>query len=189
MAKRKKKSGDDTSKSKSITFVKKKKRSTPRRNPDGDSVALLVTDLAAQAIPVVVTFAGTHVLAHVVGDRLLAGKSWAKHVKVLTALSAIVGVYFAGRSKALEKYQTGAMIGATLATLQTVFQAYVPQIAWILGTSPSYVPMLAAPAQTTAPKAQAGLGEVGDDEDESSDDLSDLQGIFAGGATGSGWTV
>ena len=183
--KRKKKSGDDSSKSKSITFVKKR-RSTPRRNPEGASVALLITDLASQAVPVVISFAGTHVLAHVVGDRLLGGRSWSRHVKVATAALAIVGAYFAGHVKQLEKYQTGALVGSTLAALQTAFQAYIPQVSWILGGQPAaFAPMLAAPQPKTAAGPQASGDD--DDDDDADDDLSDLQGIFTGAGAGSGW--
>lgn len=174
------------SKSKAITFVKKRRR-VARRNPD-DSVALMLTDLAGQAIPVVVTFAGTHVLTHVVGDRLLGGKSYAHHMKVLTALAAVVGVYFAGRTRPLEKYATGALVGTSLAAIATVLQAYVPQFAWLLGGTPTFRPVVQKPQMIAAPKA------TGDDDDEEEDrhaveDLSDLGGIFSGAGAGSGWNL
>ena len=194
MAKKKSKKSGGTKapsakKKTAITFVKKRKRA--RRNPDsGSSVAIMMVDLASQAVPVVVTFAGSHVLAHVVGDRLLGGRSWSKHLKVLTALTAVAGAYFAGRTKPLEKYQTGMVIGTTLAALQTILQAYLPQFSWILGGSPAFAfapPKLALPQQQK-PRAP------GDDEDEDygdqpSDDLSDLQGIFGDAGSGSGWNA
>lgn len=149
---------------KGLAFFKKKK------NPDAglsgfvsSLVPEIPSDLKDFAIPVGVSFAGARIIDRV-SRRLLASRfpRLARHAGPLSGLASTIAFYYATEKiQRLRKYQTGALIGASLSLIISIIQTYMPKLASLLGINATEI--LSAPTQL----ASRQRDEYGDlDEDE-----------------------
>lgn len=99
----------------------------PRANPP------ILTDFTNVILPGFGAYAATRFLQRVVFT--LASKRWprfAKHLHAASGLAAFGGSWFAlHRIKSAAKYHDGILVGAGIAALQGVAQAYLPKYAWM----------------------------------------------------------
>lgn len=181
-----------------------------RRNPDGPAstgaVAAflepktnppLMTDLVEFIVPGFGGYAATKLLHRVLNIQLT--KKYPKAGKHIAAVST-VGSFLAAwlllhRIEKLAKYHTPAVVGAAIASLQTLIQTYLPKYGWIVSdVQPEFSPFTGAPPSRMARGAQPverlypGGPEIVDEEDGGSveDDLADLGRLDLGslGAAG-----
>lgn len=136
---------------KGLAFFKKKK------NPEGgvtgfvsSLVPTIPSDLKDFAIPVGVSFASARIIDRV-SRRILATRfpRLAKHAGPLSGVATTVALYFATEKiPRLRKYQTGALIGASLSLLISIIQTYIPKLASFLGINPTM--QLSAPVPVSS---------------------------------------
>ncbi len=85
--------------------------------------------------------------------------SLGKHAGVIASLATFAaGWFLIHRWKPLAKYHTPLVVGAGIASLQTLVQSYLPMVGWVMDAPPS--PMATI---LTAPAAAAGLTDDGND--------------------------
>jgi hypothetical protein len=187
------------------TRVKRK-----RRNPDGPAstgavAAFLepktnpppMTDLVEFIIPGFGGYAATKLLHRVVNIQL--SKKYprsGKHVAAASTIGSFLAAWFLlHRIEKLAKYHTPAVVGAAIASLQTLIQTYLPKYGWIVSdVQPEFSPFTGAPSarmsqNVPVERLYPGGPEIVDDDDEGSsveDDLADLGRLDLGvlGAAG-----
>lgn len=121
-----------------------------------------LTDFVEFIVPGFAGYAGTRFTSRAIHQMAL--KRWpklAKHASVMSTFAAATGAWLlVHRIKKLEKYHTPVVVGAGIAALQTLVQAYVPKYGWLvsdhnMNALPPAQPD--APQQVDAPEAQSGL--------------------------------
>lgn len=123
--------------------VASRKRKAPRRRPRprrvnpepaAKSKASMLQGFGELVIPGIAAYAGTR-LAGRIAYKLGRKKSarFAKHAGALTPPLIAVGAFVAAhKSDRLAAYRDGLIIGSTIAGIQALVQAYLPQYGWIL---------------------------------------------------------
>jgi hypothetical protein len=123
MAKKKKGLAAFKAKSKAIKEVVNAKTNPPP-----------LTDLAEFIAPGFVGYAGTRFTSRAVHSVVI--KRWpklAKHASVLSTFGAAGLAYIlVHRVKKIEKYHTPVVVGAGIAAIQTLVQAYLPKYGWLV---------------------------------------------------------
>ena len=177
----------------------RKRRKRRRSNPEATGSSLVanpsdnpppIQDLVEFILPGFAGYGATKMLSRIVLTQLSkrypnAGKHLAAGSTVVSFLAAW---FLLHRIKRLAKYHTPAVVGAGIASLQTIVSTYLPKYGWMvsdvqpeaakLGASPLSVnsPGSPSPVETLFP----GGPEVVDDDDDGS--LSDIDlGSLAGG--------
>jgi hypothetical protein len=141
-------------------FVAKKATEKKEAAPSKSNPPPL-TDFAEFIVPGFAGYAGTRFTSRVAHQMLL--KRWpklAKHGSVLSTFGAATAAWLlVHRIKRLEKYHTPVVVGAGIAALQTVVQAYVPKYGWLVSDhNINEAPALPAPEKPAdAPQETAGL--------------------------------
>lgn len=116
-------------------------------------------DLAEFVIPGFAGYAGTRLASRVVhGIVLKRFPRLAKHASVIsTGLSAAAAWFLVHRIQSVKQYHTPVVVGASIAALQTVVQAYAPKFGWMVSDHNlnARTPAQAAlpPSQATQPRA------------------------------------
>ncbi len=135
-----------------------------KRNPSG------IAELAEYAVPGLGGFVASRFVTKLAATQL--AKRWpgkAKHVTAGVSVGSLLALWFLGhRWKWLAKYQMPAVVGATLATVQSLVQLYFPnKLGWILGDPGQAIGLQQAAQQIAAqPPIQAlpdHLEEISDD--------------------------
>ena len=91
-------------------------------------------DLLDFVIPGFVGYAGTKLTSRVV-HAAVARKSpkWAKHASVLSSIGSATGaMLLAHRFERTKEYAAPIIVGASIAALQSVVQAYLPKYGWMV---------------------------------------------------------
>jgi hypothetical protein len=169
-----------------------------RRNPEATATtgaALLapkanpppMEDLVEFIIPGFVGFGATKLLHRIVNIQL--SKRYPRAGKHVAAASTI-GSFFAAwlllhRVERLAKYHTPAVVGAAIASIQTLTQLYLPKYSWMVSdVQPEFSPFTGAPPASMMAAASpverlfpGGPEVVSDDEGSVEDDLADLAGL------------
>jgi hypothetical protein len=117
-------------------------------------------DLAEFVIPGFAGYAGTRLVSRVVhGVVLKKSPRFAKHASVASALIAAAGtLVLAHRWKKTEEHAAPLIVGASIAAVQTVVQAYIPKYGWIVS---DHNLSAQTPAQASQPQtASANFGTV-----------------------------
>jgi hypothetical protein len=130
---------------------RKKTRDNPaprvRHNPP------LLTDVAEFVLPAFGGFAATRFGTRVAATQV--AKRWpklGKHAGVIASVGAFLSAwYLANRVKALAPYQMPLVVGAGIATGQTIIQTYIPRLGWVVSDA---TPEL-ADASTTGGQQQS----------------------------------
>lgn len=140
-------------------YKKRAKRNTEivqaRSNPPP------MEDLVEFIVPGFAGYAGTRLVGRIVHGAVI--KKWpklAKHASVLstfaTAGTAMLAVH---RIERIEKYHTPVVVGASIAALQSVVQAYLPKYGWMVSDHGinADTPAQAARPNTVVPASKGAL--------------------------------
>ncbi len=123
----------------------------------------MFTDIGMFILPAFGAYASARVGARFLGT--LAAKAspkLGKHAAVGTSLAAFVAAWFAAhRWKPLEKFHTPIVVGAGIAALQTLIQAYLPKVGQFMNLAPAASP--GTPLSLPMPVAAEGFGALTDD--------------------------
>ena len=115
-----------------------KKRSSKRAKKNNDIVAKtnppLAQDLAEFIVPGFAGYAGTRMTSRVVHGMILKKyPKLAKHASVLSTLGAATAAWLlVHRVEKIKQYHTPVVVGAGIAAIQTVVQAYLPKYGWMV---------------------------------------------------------
>lgn len=143
----------------------------PRHNPP------LLSDIGEFILPGFAGFAATRFLTRIAATQVAKYKpNLGKHAGVLTSAGAFLAAWFlAHKVKFLEKYQQPLVVGAGLATIQSVLQLYFPTLGWIVSDATPELSEGASAASATsqivtAPNGQrynmSDLTDIDDDPNE-----------------------
>lgn len=153
--------------------------SKPKPNPP------IGEDLVEFIVPGFIAYAATRLGARIV--HAVASKRFpngGKHLAVASSVGAAAGAWFAvHRIPSIEKYHTPAVVGASIAALQTTVQAYLPQFGWMMGDLDSTA------AAATVIEAPTGNGKALPEPtaDESEAQAEDIAGLIGAGSLTQGY--
>jgi len=127
----------------------------PRHNPP------LLAEIGEFIIPGFAGFAATRFLTRIAATQVAKYKpNLGKHAGVLTSAGSFLAAWFlAHRVKFLEKYQQPLVVGAGLATIQSVLQFYFPTLGWIVSDATPELSESADAASATSQLVTAPNGQ------------------------------
>jgi hypothetical protein len=91
-------------------------------------------DLMEFVVPGFAGYAGTRLASRIIhGVVLKKAPKLAKHASVLSTLASAAGAWFlVPRVERIKEYHTPVVVGASIAAIQTVVQAYLPKYGWMV---------------------------------------------------------
>jgi hypothetical protein len=94
----------------------------------------IAKDLMEFVLPGFAGYAGTRLVSRVVHGMVLKRfPKLAKHASVLSTAAAATGAWFlAHRVERIQEHSTPIVVGASIAAIQTVVQAYLPKYGWMV---------------------------------------------------------
>lgn len=137
------------------------KKTSPSSSPAKRNPPTL-NDMAGMVLPSFGAYGGTRLIGRI--TQVQVAKRWPRWAKHAAALSSLVSFgaawVLAHRVKAVARYHTPIVIGAGVASLQTLVQTYLPWLGWMTADVQPGDLKLAAPAQRTQPQmtASGGMG-------------------------------
>lgn len=144
-----------------------------RRNPDSyKRNPPLFTEVAEWAVPGFVGFAATRGITRITTNQVAKRlPHYAAHAGAISSIAAfLAGWWFLNRVKFLEKYHTPIVVGAAIATAQSLVQIYTPAWAsWLLADPTTDLNAAALPAaadDTQSAALPAGMSVVHDDPND-----------------------
>jgi hypothetical protein len=173
------------------TRVASPPRKRRRRNPDAGAALVSsgptanpppIQDLVEFILPGFAGYGATKMLARIVATQ--AAKKFpnaGKHIAAASTIAAFAAAWLLlHRIKRLQKYHTPAVVGAGIASLQTLIQTYLKKYAWMISdVTPDQLPAAAGRSLLTSPAATGrsvethfpGGPEIVDDGEEEEDVL------------------
>jgi hypothetical protein len=143
------------------------------------------TDIVQFILPGFAAYAGTRFLNRIVFTQM--NKRWpkySKHAAALSSVASFLAVWLLGHKiKRIEKYHTPIVVGAAIASMQTLVQTYLPKYGWIVSdvSAAQYKNgSKQLPAPATAALSEYNPLEPIELEDDSSDE-PEAQGDDSGG--------
>lgn len=147
-------------------LVKKQhKKRRYRRNPDdapatssksGGGIFSGSSEIFEEIVPAAVAFAATRFATRIAS--MWIAKRWpnlAKHAGAMASVGAFLTAWQLGHKiKYLQKYQEQATIGSGIATVQSLFQIYLPKVGWIMSDASPEVAATAAATSAPSPQVQ-----------------------------------
>lgn len=119
-----------------------------------------ITDVLEFVVPGFAGYAGTRMTSRIVHGMVIKRfPKLAKHASVLsTALAATAAWLLVHRIDKVKQYHTPVVVGAGIATVQTIVQAYLPKYGWMVS---DHNLRAQTPAQAALPPSQAAQISAG----------------------------
>jgi hypothetical protein len=115
-------------------------------------------DVLEFVVPGFAGYAGTRMVSRIVHGMVIKRyPKFAKHASVLSTAIAATGAWFlAHRIDKVKQYHTPIVVGAGIATIQTVVQAYLPKYGWMVSDHNLAAQTPAQAALPPAPRSSNG---------------------------------